>query len=109
MMRFWLRNGVDGFRVDVIWQLIKDAEFREALPPGAWPNWVLGNHDRPRVASRAGAGAGRRDAAVDAARNADALLWRRDRHASGRDCARAQVRDPFEKNVPGIGVGRDGC
>ena len=20
-----------------------------------------------------------------------------------------QVRDPFEKNVPGIGVGRDGC
>src|SRR5215213_183193 len=23
--------------------------------------------------------------------------------------ARDQVRDPFEKNVPGIGVGRDGC
>jgi alpha-glucosidase len=22
------------------------------LPPGAWPNWVLGNHDRPRIASR---------------------------------------------------------
>jgi len=25
-----------------------------ALPPGAWPNWVLGNHDEPRVASRVG-------------------------------------------------------
>src|SRR5262249_49108073 len=25
------------------------------LPDGAWPNWVLGNHDRPRVASRLGA------------------------------------------------------
>jgi len=25
-----------------------------ALPPGGWPNWVLGNHDRPRVASRVG-------------------------------------------------------
>ena len=24
------------------------------LPPGAWPNWVLGNHDTPRVASRLG-------------------------------------------------------
>jgi CheY-like chemotaxis protein len=23
--------------------------------------------------------------------------------------AKEQVRDPFEKNVPGIGVGRDGC
>ena len=24
VMRFWLRRGVDGFRVDVIWHLIKD-------------------------------------------------------------------------------------
>lgn len=29
-------------------------EYEEALPEGAWPNWVLGNHDRPRVASRLG-------------------------------------------------------
>ena len=27
---------------------------RSALPPGAWPNWVLGNHDSPRIASRVG-------------------------------------------------------
>jgi len=26
-----------------------------ALPPGAWPNYVLGNHDEPRLASRMGA------------------------------------------------------
>ena len=26
--------------------------YEAALPAGAWPNWVLGNHDRPRVASR---------------------------------------------------------
>lgn len=25
-----------------------------AVPPGACPNWVLGNHDQPRIASRAG-------------------------------------------------------
>ena len=25
-----------------------------ALPKGAWPNWVLGNHDNPRIATRAG-------------------------------------------------------
>ena len=29
VMRFWLRKGVDGFRVDVIWHLIKDEQFRD--------------------------------------------------------------------------------
>jgi alpha-glucosidase len=29
VMRFWLRKGVDGFRVDVIWHLIKDDQFRD--------------------------------------------------------------------------------
>jgi alpha-glucosidase len=28
--------------------------YEAALPPGAWPNWVLGNHDRPRIATRVG-------------------------------------------------------
>ncbi len=28
--------------------------YEAALPDGAWPNWVLGNHDRPRIASRVG-------------------------------------------------------
>jgi alpha-glucosidase len=28
--------------------------YEAALPPGAWPNWVLGNHDRHRVATRVG-------------------------------------------------------
>ena len=27
-MRFWLDRGVDGFRVDVMWLLIKDDQFR---------------------------------------------------------------------------------
>jgi alpha-glucosidase len=30
------------------------AEYEGLLPAGAWPNWVLGNHDRPRVAGRVG-------------------------------------------------------
>lgn len=28
--------------------------YEAALPPWAWPSWVLGNHDRPRVATRLG-------------------------------------------------------
>ncbi len=55
------------------------ADYEAALPPGGWPNWVLGNHDRPRVATKRGTGAGPRggDAAADAARHAHALLRRR--------------------------------
>ena len=26
--------------------------YHEMLPPGAWPNWLLGDHDFPRIASR---------------------------------------------------------
>ena len=35
-MRFWLDRGVDGFRVDVIWLMMKDPLFRDE-PPN--PNW----------------------------------------------------------------------
>ncbi|MFI5693643.1 alpha-amylase family glycosyl hydrolase [Kribbella sp. NPDC051586] len=29
-------------------------EYERVLPPGAWPNWTTGNHDRTRIASRVG-------------------------------------------------------
>jgi len=52
------------------------ADYEAALPPGGWPNWVLGNHDRPRVAAKRGqAQAPRRgDAAADAPRHTHPLL-----------------------------------
>jgi alpha-glucosidase len=36
--------------------VIKDKvdEYEKALPAGCWPNYVLGNHDQPRVATRVG-------------------------------------------------------
>jgi alpha-glucosidase len=206
VMRFWLKRGVDGFRVDVIWHLIKDAEFRDnppspaflpgrapyeqllplfttdrpevhdviaglrrvidefddrvligeiylpierlvdyygaglcgahlpfnfallftpwkardidrliaeyeaALPSGGWPNWVLGNHDRPRLASRIG-----RDQARIAAmllltlRGTPTIYYGDEIGMSQVAIPPERVQDPFEKNVPGIGVGRDGC
>ena len=56
-LRFWLRKGVDGFRVDVMWLMIKDDQFRDN-PPN--PGYRLGqpphnrllpiyNSDRPEV------------------------------------------------------------
>jgi alpha-glucosidase len=206
VMRFWLRKGVDGFRVDVIWHLIKDEQFRDnppnpgfrthrpphesllprytadqaevqdviaemravidefddrvligeiylpferlvayygkdlsgahlpfnfallsapwnaraiekiiaeyeaALPPGAWPNWVLGNHDRPRVASRVGETQARVAAMLLLTLRGTPTLYYGDEIGMHQVAiAPDQVRDPFEKNVPGIGVGRDGC
>jgi alpha-glucosidase len=206
VMRFWLARGVDGFRVDVIWHLIKDAEFRDnpqnphyvegrpphekiltqystdqpevheviaamrsvtdefsgrvligeiylplqrlvayygndlggahlpfnfallstlwsarsieriiadyeaALPDGAWPNWVLGNHDRPRVASRVGQEQARVAAMLLLTLRGTPTLYYGDEIGMHQvPIAPDQVRDPFEKNVPGIGVGRDGC
>jgi alpha-glucosidase len=206
VMRFWLGRGVDGFRVDVIWHLIKDVGFRDnppnphfvegrppneqiltqystdqpevhdviaemrrvidefdnrvligeiylplhrlvayygndlagaqmpfnfallstlwsarsiekiiadyehALPAGAWPNWVLGNHDRPRVASRVGREQARVAAMLLLTLRGTPTLYYGD-EIGMRQVAIApdQVRDPFEKNVPGKGVGRDGC
>jgi alpha-glucosidase len=206
VMRFWLRKGVDGFRVDVIWHLIKDAEFRDnppnpnyregrpphekilplhstdqaevhdviaqmrrvvdefdsrvligeiylplerlvtyygkelagahlpfnfallsapwnareiekiifeyesVLPVGAWPNWVLGNHDRPRVASRVGQAQARVAAMLLLTLRGTPTLYYGDEIGMHQVAiAPEEVRDPFEKNVPGIGVGRDGC
>lgn len=45
VLRFWLDKGVDGFRVDVIWHLIKDEHFRDN-PPN--PGWDPGQPDIDR-------------------------------------------------------------
>ena len=46
VMRFWLSKGVDGFRVDVVWHLIKDAEFRDN-PPN--PDFRAGQPPHQRI------------------------------------------------------------
>ena len=42
VMKFWLEKGIDGFRVDVIWHMIKDEQFRDN-PPN--PNYKKGDPD----------------------------------------------------------------
>jgi alpha-glucosidase len=204
VLRFWLRRGVDGFRVDVMWLMIKDDEFRDnplnpgyrpglpsnnrvlpvynsnrpevhelvasmravvdefhervligeiylpveqlmtyygtdlkgaqlpfnflllqsawsaeaiariiseydsALPTGAWPNWVLGNHDNTRIATRIG---------IRQARTAAMLLltlpgtltmyYGEELGMTNVPIPPDAVQDPAEKNEPGLGLGRD--
>jgi alpha-glucosidase len=86
------------------------ADYERALPAGAWPNWVLGNHDRPRVASRVGPEQARVAAMLLLTLRGTPTLYYGDEIGMHQvPIAPEQVRDPFEKNVPGIGVGRDGC
>ena len=81
-----------------------------ACRAGAWPNWVLGNHDRPRVASRVGPEQARVAAMLLLTLRGTPTLYYGDEIGMHQVAiAPDQVRDPFEKNVPGIGVGRDGC
>jgi alpha-glucosidase len=204
VLRFWLDRGVDGFRVDVIWHIVKDDEFRdnlpdpnyqphwapqrqllatyntdrpevhdiiermrdvldeygermmvgeiylplerlvmyygaqgsgvhlpfnfqlielpwharavddairryeELLPAHGWPNWVLGNHDNPRIASRIGKAQARVAAMLLLTLRGTPTLYYGDEIGMTNvpippDC----VHDPFEKNVPGLGHGRD--
>src|SRR3954462_3829315 len=85
-------------------------DYEEALPRGAWPNWVLGNHDRPRVASRVGPDQARVAAMLLLTLRGTPTLYYGDEIGMHQVIiAPHEVRDLFEKNVPGIGVGRDGC
>ena len=84
------------------------ARYEVLLPAGGWPNWVLGNHDRSRVASRFGQGAARVAAMLLLTLRGTPTLYYGD-ELGLEDVAvpPSQVQDPWEKRVPGFGVGRD--
>ncbi len=204
VLRFWLDRGVDGFRVDVLWLLIKDARFRDnppnpayrpgepqhhrllqtytedqpevhdivrsmratlseygdrvligeiylpvpqlmkyygangdgadmpfnfqllsaawrasdiarlitdydsALPEHAWPNWVLGNHDNPRVASRVGSAQARVAAVLLLTlRGTPTLYYGDEIGMTDGHIASDEIQDPAELRQPGCGQGRD--
>jgi alpha-glucosidase len=82
--------------------------YEALLPSYAWPNWVLGNHDKPRIVSRAGAAQARIAAMLLLTLRGTPTMYYGD-EIGMRDVPIApdQVQDPFEKNVPGLGLGRD--
>jgi len=83
-------------------------EYERALPECAWPNWVLGNHDQHRIASRVGPAQARVAAMLLLTLRGTPTLYYGD-EIGMRDVAIPPhlVRDPFERNVPGRGLGRD--
>ena len=200
VLRFWLDRGVDGFRVDVIWLLIKDEALRDnpanpdwrppaqeigklvarynadrpevhaviaemrrvldaykervligeiylpldrlvayygkdlggahlpfnfqlletawnaravaaliehyerLLPTGGWPNWVLGNHDRARIAARVGEPQARVAARLLMTLRGTPTMYYGDEIGLGRvEVPPEAVQDPWGRNEPGHG------
>jgi alpha-glucosidase len=204
VMRFWLDRGVDGFRVDVIWHMIKDDQFRDnppnpdyrqhmstyekllpvystdqpevhdiirkmrklldsypermmigeiylpisklmryygtdnegahlpfnfqlltkpweaqmiasgideyegALPSNGWPNWVLGNHDHPRITSRVGVDQAKVAAVLLLTFRGTPTIYYGD-EIGMRDVPipAGEIRDPQGLNMPGKNLSRD--
>jgi alpha-glucosidase len=86
------------------------ARYEGALPFGAWPNWVLGNHDNPRIASRVGAPQARVAAVLLLTlRGTPTLYYGDELGMVNVAIPNYRVQDPLEKNVPGKDLGRDPC
>ena len=82
--------------------------YEAALPEGAAPNWVLGNHDRPRIASRVGLPSARLAAMLLLTLRGTPTLYYGDELGLADVAMRTEdVQDPLEKNQPGLGLGRD--
>jgi alpha-glucosidase len=97
------------------WQALPIAalvrQYEAALPAGGWPNWVLGNHDLSRLGNRVGSVAQARLAAMLllTLRGTPTIYYGEE--IGMRDVAIPPdaVRDSWERNVPGLGLGRDPC
>jgi alpha-glucosidase len=84
------------------------AAYEAALQPTHWPNWVLGNHDQHRLASRIGLAQARVAGMMLLTLRGTPTLYYGD-ELGMRDVAIPPplVQDPWEKQVPGLGLGRD--
>jgi alpha-glucosidase len=82
--------------------------YEAALPEGAWPNWVLSNHDRPRIAARVGEAQARIAAMLLLTLRGSPTLFYGDELGIGKvEIPPDRVRDPWALREPGLGVGRD--
>ena len=90
------------WRADAVAELVENYE--AALPEGGWPNWVLGNHDQPRIAARIGEAQARIAAMLLLTLRGTPTLYYGDELGLGRvPIPPDRVRDPWELNEPGHG------
>jgi len=98
--------------LDAEWNAISlqatiDAYFN-AIPEGAWPDFVIGGHDKPRVASKLGRDQSRILAILLMTLHGTPFLFAGDEIGAAQvKIPTESVRDPFEKLVKGFGLNRD--
>jgi alpha-glucosidase len=89
-------------------QLIDDYEL--LLPAGGWPNWVLGNHDCARIATRVGPDQSRVAAMLLLTLRGTPTIYYGDELGMIQvSVPTERMSDPLERNMPGFGLGRDGA
>ena len=82
--------------------------YEAALPAGAWPNYVLGNHDEHRIASRFGKAQARVAAMLLLTLRGTLTLYYGDEIGmTDVEIPPERELDPWGKQVPGLGLGRD--
>jgi alpha-glucosidase len=87
-------------------QLIR--KYEASIPARGWPNWVLGNHDQSRIASRIGeARAGLAATLLLTLRGTPTLYYGDEIGMQDVVIAPGEQRDPAGLREPGKGLGRD--
>jgi alpha-glucosidase len=83
-------------------------EYESALPEKAWPNWVIGNHDQPRITSRVGSQQAKIAAMLLMTLRGTPTMYYGD-EIGMRDIPipPEEVMDPQGKNMPGKNLSRD--
>lgn len=83
-------------------------KYEGSLPEFAWPNWVLGNHDKDRIATRVGPEQARVAALLLLTlRGTPTIYYGEEIGMRNVAVPPERVRDPIEKMFPGQGHGRD--
>ncbi|HEU0081566.1 MAG TPA: alpha-amylase family glycosyl hydrolase [Bradyrhizobium sp.] len=82
--------------------------YLNAIPEKAWPDWVIGGHDKHRAASKTGQAQARILAMLCLTLYGTPFFFAGDELGMERaDIPKEAVHDPFEKLVPGYGLNRD--
>ncbi len=88
------------WNAESIYALINDYE--GSLPPEGWPNWVLGNHDKSRIASRIGERQARLAAVLLLSlRGTPTMYYGDELGMEDVEVPAERIQDPKEKTMPG--------
>jgi alpha-glucosidase len=82
--------------------------YEASLPPGAWPNYVLGNHDEARIATRIGPAQARLAMLLLLTlRGTPTLYYADELGMEDVPVPPERAQDPWGMRVPGLNLGRD--